>query len=318
MPIGRVHAPMALHVPAQTRRYIGRFAPSPTGPLHFGSLVAALASFLDARAHNGDWLLRIEDLDPPREDPESGDAICRTLERYGMLWDREVLWQSTRHTAYADALERLQTAGHLFACRCSRRQAGHIYPGHCRDLALQDGTDRTLRLRVPDRTVSCHDRLQGRFSQQLAEHVGDFIVRRRDGLYAYQLAVVVDDHQQQITDVVRGIDLLESTPRQCLLQDLLGLPRPRHAHLPVVVGDDGDKLSKQTFAAPVDAAPPGPLLFAALQLLGQSPPTELHDAPPQELLDWACAHWQPDMLKGRKTLPLPTAVRELLARQTLL
>ncbi|MGA8033901.1 MAG: tRNA glutamyl-Q(34) synthetase GluQRS, partial [Casimicrobiaceae bacterium] len=263
-------------------RYRGRFAPSPTGPLHFGSLVAAVASYADARAAQGEWLLRIEDVDIARARPGAADAILATLERFGFTWDGPVWRQALRGDAYAEALDRLDAQGLVYACRCSRRElAGarvsaigeRVYPGTCRERpplrpATVTGNARVAwRLRVPSTPVEFVDRHYGRQSQDLAAEVGDFVLRRSDGLYAYQLAVVVDDAAQGITDVVRGADLLASTARQVFLQRSLGYPTPRYLHVPVAADGRGDKLSKQT-RAPALSGDPLPGLLAAWRFLG--------------------------------------------------
>jgi glutamyl-Q tRNA(Asp) synthetase len=242
--------------------YRGRFAPSPTGPLHAGSLVAALASWLDARAHAGTWLVRIEDIDPPREEAGVARDILETLADFGLVSDEPVLWQHTRHEAYLQTLAQLDRAGHVYACQCSRAQIAEfatriglpagIYPGTCRDLALAPAPGRALRLRVDEASVGFVDRICGRFTQRLGHDVGDFVVRRADGLFAYQLAVVVDDAHQGITDVVRGADLLDNTPRQIALQRALAAPVLRYMHVPVVLAADGAKLSKQNGAVALD------------------------------------------------------------------
>ncbi len=286
--------------------YRGRFAPSPTGPLHAGSVLAALASYLDARAHKGRWLVRMEDLDPPRESKEAADAILRTLETLGLHWDESVVYQSQRSAAYDDALAQLDKSQLLYACNCSRQKlsgAGPVYPGWCRDHHIVRGSATALRCLVPDADFGFIDRLQGPYTQQLAREVGDFIVRRRDGLFAYQLAVVVDDAWQGITDVVRGIDLIDSTPRQIHLQRQLGLPTPRYAHVPVVVNAEGQKLGKQQYAAAVDDTRPAAVLFRTLQRLQQHPEPQLANAMPAEILAWAIAHWQPQNLAGLTQIP---------------
>lgn len=250
--------------------YVGRFAPSPTGPLHFGSLVAALASFLDARHEGGRWLLRIEDLDPPRESLDAPARIIEQLKAFGMAWDGDILYQSRRLDAYAAALERLTAQGAVYPCVCSRKSFIGVYPGRCRGRAFADvHEDYAVRLRVAEGTVRISDRIAGVKSWRLDEDVGDFVVKRKDGLFAYQLAVVVDDAFQGVTDVVRGSDLLDSTPRQVCLARELGIPAVRYAHFPVITDSDGTKLSKQTHAAPVDTADPLPLLQHALRALGQ-------------------------------------------------
>lgn len=250
--------------------YRGRFAPSPTGPLHFGSLLAALGSWLLARHAGGQWLLRVEDLDPPREVAGAAQQQLDTLAAFGLQPDGPVLWQSQRSALYRHALEQLLSDGHAFVCHCSRSDlaaSGGIHHG-CVSGSLRP--DPAVRLRVPQTAaVGFDDGLQGRYRQDVYAEVGDFVLKRADGYWAYQLAVVVDDAAQGITDVVRGADLLDSTPRQILLQRALGLPTPRYLHLPVVTGQDGHKLSKSLAALPVDAADPLPALRAAWRLLGQ-------------------------------------------------
>lgn len=261
-------------------KYVGRFAPSPTGPLHFGSLVAAVASWVDARAAGGRWLVRIEDVDTTRTVPGAGDAILRTLEAFGLAWDGEVEWQSRRSAHYEAALERLRARGYLYRCRCSRKEIadsglvgleGAIYPGTCRHLALAPGPSLAERVIAPSAPVVFVDRAIGAVSQDIAADIGDFVVRRRDGLFAYQLAVVVDDALQGVTDVVRGADLLWSTPRQIFLQRALGYSTPRYLHFPVVTNAAGEKLSKQTGAEPIDASRAADLVREALAFLGHSP-----------------------------------------------
>ena len=282
-------------------RYRGRFAPSPTGPLHFGSLVAALGSYLDARARDGEWLVRMEDLDPPRAAPGAAADILRTLESLELHWDGAILRQSERGDAYQAALAELERMGATYPCACTRREIGDsalagtdgslVYPGTCRNGLLAGRTARATRLRVDDAVIEFDDAVQGRMRQPLAADVGDFVLRRADGLFAYQLAVVVDDAAQGITDVVRGADLLDSTPRQILLQRLLGAPTPRYLHLPVAINAAGEKLSKQTRAPPIDRAGPGAALVAALEFLGQRPEPRLVDAPAAEILAVATARW---------------------------
>ncbi|GIL07335.1 tRNA glutamyl-Q(34) synthetase GluQRS [Betaproteobacteria bacterium PRO7] len=256
--------------------YRGRFAPSPTGPLHAGSLAAALASWLDARAQRGTWLVRIEDLDPPREVPGATEAIVRTLARFGLESDEPVVLQSRRGAPYDAAFARLRAAGLAYPCTCSRkdiedaaRAAGlktGIYPGTCRERPAGARSRPAWRVRVPDVTVAFADRACGRYAQDLAREVGDFVVRRADGPWAYQLAVVVDDAEQGITDVVRGADLLDNTPRQIFLQRALGLATPRYLHVPVVTNERGEKLSKQTGARALTEDVRGELERAARHL----------------------------------------------------
>lgn len=287
--------------------YIGRFAPTPSGHLHFGSLVAALASYLDARAVDGRWLLRMEDLDPPREEPGAQAAILKALESYGFEWDGEMVRQSDRHDAYDQVINRLFSQGLAYACTCSRKQLEAyqgIYPGLCRN-AGHGTEDAAIRLRVPELEYHFTDRVQGEFRQHLGREVGDFVIRRRDGLYAYQLAVVLDDAWQGVTDIVRGADLLDSTPRQLYLQELLGLPQPRYLHVPLITQPDGHKLGKSYRSPPLAADQATPLLLRALRALGQQPGPELADASPRELLAWGIRHWDADKIP--RTLSLPEA-----------
>ncbi len=282
--------------------YRGRFAPSPTGPLHFGSLVAAVGSYLEARSRGGEWLVRIEDLDPPREKPGAATAILRTLEAFGFQWDGEVLFQSRRGERYREALDQLVARRDAYLCRCSRKEIadsavagieGPVYPGTCRTGFDPARPATTLRVRTDDRPISFQDCIHGKQIQRLASEIGDFVVRRADGLTAYQLAVVVDDADQGITHVVRGADLLLSTPRQIHLQRLLNLPEPAYAHLPLVLDREGKKLSKQSRSRPVDPAAPLSALESALRFLGQplpeQPMTELN-----ELWRWALERWDMD------------------------
>jgi len=281
-------------------RYRGRFAPSPTGPLHFGSLVAAVASYCEARAKRGQWLVRIEDVDRPRTVSGATDLILRTLESCGFSWDAEIMLQSERSGAYAHAVERLRAQGRVFDCACSRKEIADsalslhgepIYPGTCRNGLPPGRQARSLRVRVDDASVEFVDAIQGHISQSLEHDVGDFVVRRSDGCFAYQLAVVVDDADQGITDVVRGADLLASTPRQIFLQRLLGLSTPRYAHVPIVINAAGEKLSKQTLASAIEPEQASQHLVSALRFLGQNPPGNLARAAPAEIWAWAVSGW---------------------------
>ena len=296
--------------------YRGRFAPSPTGPLHLGSLLAAVGSWLDARAAGGEWLLRIEDIDPPREPAGASDQILRALEAFALHWDGPVLFQGRSREAFDVALQQLQEAGWAYPCDCSRsdiaaanralgREAHQVYPGTCRARRVGPGSTKVLRVRTTGDDLGIEDRLQGAFRQRLEEDVGDFVVRRREGFIAYQLAVVVDDAAQGITDVVRGIDLLDSTPRQLWLQRLLGLPTPRYMHLPIIVAAGGEKLSKQTGAPALDLARASELAWQVLDCLGQAPPPELRGAAPAELWAWAVPRWRPQQLAGSRSIPVP-------------
>lgn len=285
--------------------YIGRFAPSPTGPLHKGSLVAAIASFLDARVHLGAWLVRIEDIDEARTVPGSAESILRYLKAFGMEWDGEVVWQSKRKHLYQAAFERL--GSHVYACGCTRREIADsrhgmasdgaaVYPGTCRHGLAAGKKARAYRLRVPDDASECitfEDRWVGKVTQHLATEVGDFVLKRADGFWAYQLAVVVDDADQGVTHVVRGADLLDSTPRQIYLQRLLGVPTPRYLHVPVVTNAAGEKLSKQTGALALDVSRPLEELIAAAQFLRLpiARAESLDDFWKQAIAAWAAAGW---------------------------
>ena len=302
-------------------RYRGRFAPSPTGPLHFGSLVAAVGSFLEARTRGGDWLVRMDDLDPPRVVPGAADDILRTLEACGLHWDGAVARQSARHDAYHAALHRLRDKGLVYPCACSRREIadsavagveGPVYPGTCRGGIAGSRGARALRLDTRGAAIAFEDALQGRIASALEQEFGDFVLYRSDGVYAYQLAAVVDDAEEGITDIVRGADLLGSTPRQIYVQQLLGLPRPRYAHMPVAVNAAGEKLSKQTLAAPLDAAQPLPALVAALSFLGQQPLRELARATVRELWDWAMRNWSLAHVPRAATAAVPSLLNDEL------
>jgi glutamyl-Q tRNA(Asp) synthetase len=289
--------------------YVGRFAPSPTGSLHLGSLFAAVASFLDARAHGGRWLVRIEDVDTPRVVPGSTDEILRTLDRLALHWDGEVVHQSRRTASYDTALASLTARGLTFDCSCSRRELAGLeergYPGTCRGGPVRPGPTST-RFRIPESGwLTFRDRVQGEVRVDLAT-VGDVVVRRRDGLHAYQLAVVVDDAEQGVTDVVRGCDLLPSTAWQLELQRALGVPAPRYAHVPVLVEPDGSKLAKSRRSIGV-AGRDGEGLEAVLALLGCRVPPELHGAPPERLLEWAVPHFGLEPLRGIDALQAPEA-----------
>lgn len=278
--------------------YIGRFAPTPSGPLHQGSIVAALASFLDAKANNGRWLLRIEDLDPPREDPAASALIPKQLEAHGLTWDGSIQYQSQHNERYEAALDALRKSGDIFPCSCSRKQlqssqGRHILP------CTPNTTDVAWRLRVKDEIWGLDDRVFGRFEHNLKQSVGDFVLKRRDHFYAYQLAVVVDDHAAGINHIVRGLDLLDNTPRQLYLMQALGYgSHPVYLHLPLVLNRDGQKLSKQNQARAVDLNQIEDNLLQALASLGQPTPTE--PLPREELLNWAISHWNPALIPDRK------------------
>ena len=280
--------------------YIGRFAPSPTGPLHLGSLYAALASYLDARSNSGQWLLRMEDIDPPREVPGAADTILRQLELHGLYWDGPVLYQSRRLAAYQQALLTLSEMDLLYPCQCNRarlRSLNHVYDGHCRPgnptpNALNKHGGSAIRIQVPaDCEIYWHDIVQGQCRSDLSRSTGDFIIVRRDGLFAYQLAVSIDDAYQCISHVIRGDDLLDSTPRQLYLLQKLGLQIPSYGHVPVIKNNQGTKLSKQTFAPALPSSAPGTSIEHCLALLGMSLPNDAAGAPVEQLLQWASQHW---------------------------
>jgi glutamyl-Q tRNA(Asp) synthetase len=285
------------------REPLARFAPSPTGPLHAGSLLAAVGSYLDARANGARWLVRIEDLDTPRVVPGCADEILRTLEMFGFEWDGPVVFQSTRRAAYDEALERLAAAGRTFRCSCSRKDLAvngaeepHGYPGTCRLGPTRPGPT-ALRFRVSDRRVEFEDLFLGLQCFELPA-CGDFVVRRRDGIVSYQLAVVVDDAWQGVTRVVRGADLLASTPWQLDLQGALGLPPPIYGHLPLLVESDGAKLSKSRRAVPLDPSRAARQLTSTLTHLSQAPPPGLADSSIKDVWNWAVANWKPRLLAG--------------------
>lgn len=289
--------------------YIGRFAPSPSGPLHFGSLVSALASYLDAKANGGKWLVRMEDLDPPREQPGAARAILQCLDEHGLHWDGEVIYQSQRNDAYQTCLDALLQARLAYYCTCSRQDLttmGGIYDGRCRNRPVDSHHQIcSLRLKLydlPDRPtaeiIQLDDLIQGTQVQNLRTQAGDQILKRRDGFYAYQLAVVVDDIAQGITHIIRGSDLLEVTGRQLFFFDLLGAPPPQFGHVPLAMQANGQKLSKQNHAKAIDGKLASKNLWRGLEFLGQNPPADLADASTSECLDWALHNWQRQAVQG--------------------
>jgi glutamyl-Q tRNA(Asp) synthetase len=294
--------------------YVGRFAPSPTGPLHIGSLATAVASFLHARQSVGSWLVRIEDIDPPREVRGAADEILRTLEAYELFWDGPAVFQSARRAVYHDACTRLLSSGLAFSCSCTRSALradgdGPVgpYPGTCRLRTSHDQAT-AVRARVESgRVIRFVDGLQGPIETELDKVTGDYVIWRRDGLPAYHLAVVIDDADERVTTVVRGVDLLDSTAVHLHLQATLGLPSPEYFHLPVVVNAEGQKLSKQTGAAPIGRSSTSATAATVLELLGARIPDELRGAPPHELWTWAISNWRIDGLRGRRARALPPA-----------
>ena len=306
-----------MNPPASATVYRGRFAPSPTGPLHLGSLYTALAGYLQAKARGGQWLLRIDDLDPHRTVSNSADRIRYTLEALGLHWDGPVLYQSQRTEHYRAALAELRSAGWVYPCTCSRKELAlasgenslsPVYPGFCRSRREPTPHEpHALRIITAGIRISFLDRLQGTVTQDLATEIGDFILFRRDHVYAYHLATVIDDAEQNITEVVRGLDLLDSTPRQIHLQQRLGLPTPGYAHIPILVDDGGRKLSKQTLAPEAEIRHPGAVLYRLLSLLKQNPPADLASASAAEALGWALGHWDIARLRGMSRIALDPA-----------
>ncbi len=284
-----------------TSSYIGRYAPSPTGPLHFGTLVAAVGSYLQAKSQQGKWLMRIEDVDTTRSVAGAADGMLRSFERFGFEWDGEVIYQSLRTEHYEQALATLTDKKLVYPCTCSRKQIADdtieglptgIYNGKCQSRTLPLNEEHALRIRTGDTAITFEDQVMGRHSQQLNTECGDFVIKRRDGLFAYQLAVVVDDALQGITEVVRGTDLLDSTPRQIYLQQQLGYAQPDYLHLPLVIDENKQKLGKSTGGAALDSSQPVKSLFTALKHLGQNPPDELETTGLNSFWQWAIKHWK--------------------------
>jgi glutamyl-Q tRNA(Asp) synthetase len=291
-------------LPPGRSQYVGRFAPSPTGDLHLGSLLAAVGSFLDARHHDGRWLVRIEDLDTPRNVPGSADRILRALDGFGLHWDGAVEYQSRRIPLYLAAMHKLQSEGRTFECSCSRKALAATefnYPGTCRRGPTRPGPTAT-RFRMDDGAVVLFDdRVQGKCALAPID-LSDFVIRRKDGIIAYQLAVVVDDDAQHVSDVVRGTDLLPSTGWQNALQRALAMPSPRYAHLPLVVEQTHEKLGKSRHSVPVAAAAATPALTNVLRMLNHAPPTELENDKPERLLQWAARNWRLDRFQHLRTV----------------
>jgi glutamyl-Q tRNA(Asp) synthetase len=287
--------------------YRGRFAPSPTGDPHLGTLIAAVASYLQARSNQGEWLVRIEDVDTLRRIHGADDTLLKTLDKFGFEWDNEVVWQSGRTGLYQRALEQLIEEERVFPCTCSRKllaqttaELSGLYPGTCRSKKFPLHHEHAIRIRAADITISFDDAVTGEYRQSLSSECGDFVVRRRDGLFAYQLAVVVDDALQGITEVVRGADLLDSTPRQIYLQQCLKYPQPDYLHVPLMLDQQGRKLSKSEGAARLNPDRPSKSLYIALEHLGQQPPAELEHATITDIWQWAVENWDTDQIP---TLP---------------
>ncbi|MDH5228944.1 MAG: tRNA glutamyl-Q(34) synthetase GluQRS [Gammaproteobacteria bacterium] len=295
----------------KTSTYRGRFAPSPTGPLHLGSLLAAVGSYLQAKRQHGLWLLRMEDIDPPREIAGAADDILRTLEAYGLYWDESVLYQSTRSDAYEQVLQQLKQDELLYACECSRKQIsqiaqrgvnGYIYPGTCRHKIISPN-HHAWRLIVENKTVKFNDAMAGLIHHKLTDESGDVVLKRADGLYAYQLAVVVDDIFQNISEVVRGNDLLMQTPVQLQLMYYLNASPPNYVHLPIIVNTLGQKLSKQTGALALPSKNLNHVLWSILKLLGQAIPQELKQENLSTIWSWAIEHWSIKKLEPQIKIP---------------
>jgi glutamyl-Q tRNA(Asp) synthetase len=291
--------------------YRGRFAPTPSGPLHFGSIVAAVGSYLEARTRGGEWHLRIDDLDPPRVAPGATDSILHCLEQLGFEWDGPVIYQSQRMPAYHAALHRLRQRGLVYPCACTRKEIaeraqmgveGPVYPGTCRDGMPPEREARAVRLRTTGARVEFDDAVLGLQTRDLERDAGDFVLYRADGVFAFHLASAVDDGELAMTDIVRGADLLESSARQIYVMRLLGLPAPRYAHLPVAVNARGEKLSKQTHADAIDPREPGRVLVSALRFLGQSPPEQLSGENTRVLWDWATTNWCLESVPRKRSL----------------
>lgn len=285
--------------------YRGRFAPSPTGPLHFGSLVAALASFLDARKNKGAWLVRIEDIDPLREVVGASSDILRTLESHQLFWDETIRYQSQRSSAYESLIERLQANGHTYYCPCSRKSLNANNGSHtaeCNPLTPISGPSFAIRFHAKNRRYTWHDLLLGSQSYLAKEQIDDFVIKRKEGFYAYQLAVVCDDIDQRITHIVRGSDLLDSTPPQLALYDALTVAAPQFGHIPVILNTNGQKLSKQNLAPSINTSLVSQNLQQALAVLNHPLPQTLYEAPADEILNWAITNWSLDLVPKRPSI----------------
>ena len=297
----------------QKTSYIGRYAPTPSGPLHFGSLVAAVGSYLQARKNKGVWLLRIEDIDPPREVAGATASIISMLETFGFEWDGDISYQSQRQHYYEDALQSLKHKQHIYACTCSRKFLlktakhggyGVIYPGTCRSNATESDKQHSLRLKTASEKTCFTDLLQGNYCQNIETDIGDFIVKRSDGLVSYQLAIVVDDMQQGITEIVRGADLLDSTPRQIFLQQQLGYTSPSYMHLPTACNSQGQKLSKQHHAKPITNSHPVADLCKAMAFLGFTVTKEINDSSLSDFWKWAMDTWDASLLPKKEKIKM--------------
>ncbi|MDO9151762.1 MAG: tRNA glutamyl-Q(34) synthetase GluQRS [Methylotenera sp.] len=296
--------------------YVGRFAPSPTGPLHFGSLVAAVASYCEAKANQGLWLVRMEDLDRPREMKGAADAILHQLEAFGFEWDSEVIYQSKRNEFYSEILQQLKQQQLIYPCTCTRKEIADssnqigidsiIYPKTCLTHPPKTNAPIAWRIKTSPTLIKFNDAIQGSLEQNIADQVGDFVLKRADGLYAYQLAVVADDAEQKITHVVRGADLLDSTSRQIYLQQQLNYNALQYAHVPVASNIAGDKLSKQTLAKAIEVHTANHLLYDALSFLGQHPPAEIKNATLKEIWHWCGSNWQLTNIPKTRKISVPS------------
>lgn len=288
------------------QNYIGRFAPSPTGPVHYGSLIAAVGSYLQAKKNNGEWIIRMEDVDITRKVEGADVEILNTLEAFGFTWHGEIIYQSNQTKYYQQAVEQLVSQSMVFPCLCSRKQlaetSNDIYPGTCRHRRLPEKDDHALRVLSKNIIIEFNDIVMGKQSQNIEQQCGDFIIKRRDGLFAYQLAVVVDDAQQNITEVVRGADLLDSTARQIYLQQLLNYPTPGYCHLPLAVDSTGNKISKSEGAIKINIKHKEALLVSVLEFLGQQPPADLIKSNISDIWTWAISHWQIKSVPAVKTI----------------
>ena len=285
--------------------YRGRFAPTPSGPLHFGSLIAATGSYLQAKSQHGEWLLRIDDIDPPREQKGAADDILKILEGFGFEWDSEVLYQSSRTQRYQEAVDELIQQHIAYACSCSRKEllknakqtnSGTVYPGFCRNKSLNITAETSTRLRCDNNPVRFEDLIQGNQCIDMKNHIGDFILQRRDRLFSYHLASGIDDAEQKITEVIRGADLLNCTPCHIHVQRRLNLPSPYYHHLPLAINETGQKFSKQTHASPIEVKHSVVLLYNTLKFLGQEPPIHLIDSSQKDIWEWAKTNWRLDLV----------------------
>ncbi len=292
---------------SDTSGYRGRFAPSPTGSLHLGSLYTAVASFLEARSRDGQWLVRIDDADTLRNVDGAADDILKTLEIFGLHWDEALFYQTCQQEHYEAAIDNLRQRQRVYPCICTRKalaalHSNGVYPGFCRNKMFSGDKPHALRVKTDSEKIEFEDQLQGVVCHDIAADYGDFIIKRKDHIMAYQLAVVVDDELQQISHVMRGLDLLDSTPRQIYLQRLLGFKTPAYLHIPIITDENGDKLSKQTFAEAINKKNPEKTLFHVLKLLKQEPPAELENAAVIVLLEWAVENWRVGRLKNIKSI----------------